>query len=1652
MRLAAVTAILVVFVMVGLAVSESNAVGNSSNAISATGGTAFPAAGTPTPYTYPTTTMQEPGYTNGTYIMAATNNVEHLNVYQATDVYSFYLLDEIYDSATNLLPNETVSPWLATNWSETAVTSANQAGFLGLVKSSDMTVDPLTGQMEPVKYVYTVNIRPGVQWTDWTPANAGSTYTYSNVTTFNGPNGHSHTVQYRFAPMTMKTYYVQSADFVLSWKILQSSEDYSGYFANVVNVVPVSNTTVDFYLSDQSATFVTYTLETPILPYHIWVKHDYSTVPGAWNYTATPPSLTGGYNNWNVSYNPTTGTAPQLVGTGPFMMNGGYGMPSGKWIFDQYWKLYVNPHYFVQYTKSLRQWTPKFYELYVPEYLSLSSAVIALSLNQVYQIEGGVTPTFIPTIATFQHTYIFEKPTTGYGYIQLNSFGPRSSANASAGTYSGMSGPFTPAKMYPPLNITSVRQALNYAVNKVYLNSVVDEGYGIPGTSVVPDSDSVWQNHSLPSFSYNPALAMKLLNETPGMQYANGVYKYNGVPFTMDIQITSAASNPLGVEGALLIQKWWDAIGVHTTVTQEAFSTIVSNLLDYGYSGIELGISGIEGDPTGDFVTFYTPAGYGTGFYLGPFTAMNSTTFPGLTTSHNGTYYDNLMTHLYNIMNTNTTLSVRQAAGNEIQGIAAYESTMINVGYGIDLFPIDNSTFVNTTHDTLSQTGFEYWNFMSVHLRSHVVSVPPSKAPEKLSVGVMTPKQVYTNGEYGNVTVQVRNQYGSPVPGANVTLGVNPSGALLNITSLNGVTNSKGIYTLEFQVLNNQPLVYTSDYIGEINISAAATISSAAPGSVVPGLGYTFIDVQPQPVAYKVTEMPALNESSNVFKPMQIEVYNPLTGAPIQGYSLTLQTVSGIVNMTNVSYSKAAISMVSGNPYTELYNSINYGTQVSNTTLPTGTSPENLALTPNGTFAVVVNNGTDTISLLNLSDMQTARSFAVGTGPDAVAVAQMTSNATSVWAFVTNYGSSNVTVVNLSSGKTVENFAVGTGPSDVSLMMNGVNDSFAFVTNALSDNVTVINLTHYVNASYTSGPNVNIHVGTTPDYIAFYGDFALASNYGSNNVSIINVKKLSSSTVSDSQIKLGTQKNPDGMAVVGSDLYVADSGSNNVSVIQLVNLSYNSTLAAEGNANYSWVTNVSVGNMPEQLSVSGGFLYASDTGSHILSVIALSDIGTYSTMNTVVTNISTEAEPMGMVTVGTMTLVADKSGYVTVVNDSNSAIYQNYTMWQVTGTTAKNGTLTVMLKVGPRADFNLMGNDLESYVFLGNYAAGAPVSGAAPYMTIGEITSATNPNGFGTLQPVELPLEVSVNSPVYTISMTTYPNNVSSPDGSVQVNVTVLNSTGAPVPNFELDLVSQNALGANRGYFSGAGPVIQVTDQNSLFGSLELPGIQLTTNSMGMATAMFNAGIYTVATQNGNFIGFTPQSFTDPYLMPADDFEISAVGVTGMAVDQLSINSSQSVTNVAPSPMAAAYFQGLSPVDGAILLSSGSTYTIYVNSTYNTPGGASAGGVPFTLSATYGTFSQTSNTTDANGTFTLTYTAPKVTTDTEVTITVVAGGTTYVEHVIVKPVTPAPNNILYYSLIGVFAALFVIFAALYAVGRKKMTSPPKGGEPPKTGN
>lgn len=822
-----------------------------------------------TAWTPGTTTMNEPGYTGGVYKVASTINIGHMNIIKQTSLYAGLLTDEIYDSPYQELPNGTYIPWLANSCVETNTSSL----------SNHTTFDPLTDSWQTYNLSYTLHIVPGVRWSDWTPANAASTYTYSNTQTYYTASGTPYTHTYsKYSSTKMLTYEVQSADFIISWELLIQSSDYNTEYSNVVNVIPVNNLTVEYLLSSTSATFTTYTRETPILPYHIWSSHIYADAAGDWNYKPTMPAGSG-YNDWELGYTASTGFASGYVGTGPFMMVNGYNSTQGYYIANKGWELYVNPYYFIQYTTSStyaqftannswatpnlwRQYTPKILAVEYPYYSTLSGAVTAMSEGLVQTITEGVTPSFVPVVDTFANTYIFHKASSGYGFMQLNSYASQA-----------------------PMNITAFRQALNYGTDKAYLATVIDSGYDILGQPIIPPSDPLWRNDSTPTYSYNPAKAESLIGGIPGMKNVSGNWQYYGKPVSADIQITSAGPNPLGVEGALVIAQEWSSIGVPTTVTQESFTTLIPNLENYNYNVISLGITGIAGDPTGDYFAFYNyNLGNGTGFYLGPWSTI---TYAGKTLT--GAQVNDTMNNLTLELNSISNLVTRIGISDEIQGIAAIESTMINLGYGIDILPFTNTTFKNISEVNIPYASYMYWAVLTTHTGAKIVTHYTSK----YNVSVKTSNTTYYNGQTGSVTVTVTsNLTGAAVAGANVTVGVSPSGATINITNNTGVTNSAGQYVWKFTVLNTQPLIYTNQYFGRLNFTAVA---SGGP-SVEPGLGSALANVLPEGLKVLTAPTPTLSGTSKQLYWMKFE--NSSSGKPIANFSYTIQVASGAIIMT----------------------------------------------------------------------------------------------------------------------------------------------------------------------------------------------------------------------------------------------------------------------------------------------------------------------------------------------------------------------------------------------------------------------------------------------------------------------------------------------------------------------------------------------------------------------------------------------------------------------------------------------------------------------------------------------------------------------------------------------------------------------------------
>ncbi|WP_337860633.1 ABC transporter substrate-binding protein [Ferroplasma sp.] len=849
--------------------------------------------------------------TSGTYILGQIGNPDYVNAYEESTVCDFYLSNLIYNSATTELTNGTYYYCLANNITE----SKAPAGMT--------TFDPVTGATMPVTDIYTLHIRPGVEWDDYNSSNAADTYVYSNYTSFTNASGVAYTHPYKnvynatsgknqsFSPITMKTEYVQAADFILSWKILQSSTEYSGSYLGVVNVLPLNNLTVEYYLTAPSSTFIPYTAETPVLPYHIWVSHDYaSSGSGIWNETSsTTLSASNAYNEWDLGHSGPFGAGngeyPGLVGTGPFMMNGGYGMPVGKLFTSDYWQVYANPNYFLKDVKGndgfegkicndVSRFSPQIYSLKVEIFSGPSPAISALKDGSIDAIESDLSSSFVSTASSIPGVVICDKPSTGYAYFKFNSF----AADA-------------------PFNITAFRQALREASPLGDVQTAICDGDITAGYSTIPEINSAWYDSDVPTYTFSLTTANATIAGIPGMTYKAGEWYYHGTEVTATIQSPSESLIPQIFTGYETIASDWNSIGIKTTLSSESFSTEITHLDAYGqtaaspsasYNVITLGVSGLLGDVVGDLVTdFNYTESVGTGDYQGPFSSLTitnatrlcDTLFNVKTGTYTGTQIDSLMTNLTTFASTNLTLKDDVLAVDFMQYIEDEESTMMPIGYGpLDHIAVNTNTFTGVTLVSGDINSFWYYNEMSVHLRSAPVkvTVPTQHAVVKSVISETN----LTDGLYGNVTFTVTdNKTGKALANATVTVGENPSLLPLNAslevndTGLTGKTNSTGVFVYYFEVSNQNIVFNVPGYNGNVTISAIATPHNT---SIAAGTGTTYLSDYPYPVAFSFSSLSPLSSSYQYFN---MTVYNPLNGTPISGYLYTIQVAQAVAVLKN---------------------------------------------------------------------------------------------------------------------------------------------------------------------------------------------------------------------------------------------------------------------------------------------------------------------------------------------------------------------------------------------------------------------------------------------------------------------------------------------------------------------------------------------------------------------------------------------------------------------------------------------------------------------------------------------------------------------------------------------------------------------------------
>ncbi|MBS1524807.1 MAG: beta-propeller fold lactonase family protein [Bacteroidetes bacterium] len=216
-------------------------------------------------------------------------------------------------------------------------------------------------------------------------------------------------------------------------------------------------------------------------------------------------------------------------------------------------------------------------------------------------------------------------------------------------------------------------------------------------------------------------------------------------------------------------------------------------------------------------------------------------------------------------------------------------------------------------------------------------------------------------------------------------------------------------------------------------------------------------------------------------------------------------------------------------------NNVSVIATVNNTvvaTIPVGTNPWGVAVSPDNSRVYVTNQGSNNVSVINTATRSVIATIGVGVQPEGIVV-----NNDGTKVYVANAIGSTISVISTVTNAVIATINPGAVPREVSLSPDG---SRLYVVNDGANTVSVINTT-------TNAIVATIPVGKAPfsSVMSSDGSKLYVTNYAGNSVSVINTATNAVTTT----IPVGT--NPDGLALSpdGTRLYVSNSNSSSVTQI-----------------------------------------------------------------------------------------------------------------------------------------------------------------------------------------------------------------------------------------------------------------------------------------------------------------------------------------------------------------------------------------------------------------------------------------------------------------------------------------------------------------------
>ena len=241
-----------------------------------------------------------------------------------------------------------------------------------------------------------------------------------------------------------------------------------------------------------------------------------------------------------------------IVASGPFVIKN-YVQGENPLVFT------ANPYYY--------KGPPKMTELDLYSYASLSSQLAGYRAGQTVALWGyGASTTVTPLFQNVTGQHLFEIV-----------------PGAEMGIYFNMA-------VYP-FNLTQVRQALAYSLNRTALNAVVNPPANQTGAdydNLIPSLESQigLNGATVPAYSYDLSQASQLMTSV-GFKKVNGIWSYpNGTAFTINIITSDQGYGEVATTQVLNSQ--WKNAGFDVTVSLLSFASYLTT--EEGTTGWQVGV------------------------------------------------------------------------------------------------------------------------------------------------------------------------------------------------------------------------------------------------------------------------------------------------------------------------------------------------------------------------------------------------------------------------------------------------------------------------------------------------------------------------------------------------------------------------------------------------------------------------------------------------------------------------------------------------------------------------------------------------------------------------------------------------------------------------------------------------------------------------------------------------------------------------------------------------------------------------------------------------------------------------------------------------------------------------------------------------------